>query len=105
MSPTAKRFRRPVWSVGVAVCVARFLDLATQTTIRISSSLCLTFYVSITYIDGTYSHTQLGHGGGVMINRRFSAEDEAFFRSMMFPEEDRRRRTRQPWDGGFRRRT
>jgi hypothetical protein len=37
-----------------------------------------------------------------MLDRRFSAQDEAFFRSMMFAEEDRQRFTAQPWDGSFR---
>jgi hypothetical protein len=34
--------------------------------------------------------------------RRYSAKDEAFFRAMMFPEEDRHRFTCKPWDGSFR---
>jgi hypothetical protein len=29
-------------------------------------------------------------------------DDEAFFRSVMLPEEDRRRLTSAPWSGGFR---
>jgi hypothetical protein len=36
-----------------------------------------------------------------MINR-YSAEDEQFFRSMMFPEEERSNFTSAKWDGSFR---
>jgi hypothetical protein len=30
------------------------------------------------------------------------SDDEAFLRSLMLPEEDRRRLTTAPWSGGFR---
>lgn len=34
--------------------------------------------------------------------KRYSAEDERFFREMMFPEEERPQFTSAKWDGGFR---
>jgi hypothetical protein len=37
-----------------------------------------------------------------MIERRYSAQDEAFNRAMMFPEEERHRFTSKAWDGSFR---
>jgi len=37
-----------------------------------------------------------------MIEKRYSAKDEAFNRSMMFPEEERYRFTSKRWDGSFR---
>jgi hypothetical protein len=37
-----------------------------------------------------------------MIKKRYQLKDEEFFRSMMFPEEDRHRYTCKPWDGSFR---
>ena len=37
-----------------------------------------------------------------MIEKRFREGEATFFRSMMFPEEERRRYTSQPWDGSFR---
>jgi hypothetical protein len=37
-----------------------------------------------------------------MIEKRYSAQDEAFNRAMMFPEEERHRFTSKAWDGSFR---
>jgi hypothetical protein len=37
-----------------------------------------------------------------MLGKRYAEKEEQFFRSMMFPEEDRHLYTRQPWDGSFR---
>jgi hypothetical protein len=36
------------------------------------------------------------------IVKRYPEKDEAFLRSLMFPEEDRHRYIRAPWDGSFR---
>ena len=37
-----------------------------------------------------------------MVVRRYSEKNEAFLRSVVFPEEDRRLFTTAPWSGGFR---
>jgi hypothetical protein len=34
--------------------------------------------------------------------RRYTSEDEAFFRRLVIPEEDRHLFTSAPWDGSFR---
>jgi hypothetical protein len=36
------------------------------------------------------------------MKKRYSAEDERFFRDMMFPEEERSKYTSAKWDGSFR---
>jgi hypothetical protein len=36
------------------------------------------------------------------MDRRYSEDEEKYFRSMMFPEEDRHRYTSAKWDGSFR---
>jgi hypothetical protein len=36
------------------------------------------------------------------MERRYSLEDEQFFREMMFPEEERPKYTSAEWDGSFR---
>jgi len=37
-----------------------------------------------------------------MILRRYTPQDESFFRQVVFPEEDRHLFTTAPWHGGFR---
>ena len=37
-----------------------------------------------------------------MIATRYNPQDEAFLRSVVFPEEDRHLFTTAPWHGGFR---
>ena len=37
-----------------------------------------------------------------MIEKRYSEIEEAFFRNLCFPEEERHRYTWMPWDGSFR---
>jgi hypothetical protein len=37
-----------------------------------------------------------------MIKKRFSEQEDAFFRKLCIPEEDRHRYTSSPWDGSFR---
>jgi hypothetical protein len=37
-----------------------------------------------------------------MIMRRYTPQDESFFRQVVFPEEDRHLFTTAPWHGGFR---
>jgi len=37
-----------------------------------------------------------------MIEKRFSEREDAFFRNLCIPEEDRHRYTTSPWDGSFR---
>jgi hypothetical protein len=37
-----------------------------------------------------------------MLEKRYSADDDAFFRESSFPEEDRHRYTSRKWDGSFR---
>jgi hypothetical protein len=40
--------------------------------------------------------------GCKMIEKRFSEREDAFFRNLCIPEEDRHRYTSSPWDGSFR---
>jgi hypothetical protein len=37
-----------------------------------------------------------------MILKRYTPQDESFFRQVVFPEEDRHLFTTVPWHGGFR---
>lgn len=37
-----------------------------------------------------------------MLNRRYTEEDEVFFNTWVFPEEDRHLFTTAPWSGGYR---
>jgi hypothetical protein len=37
-----------------------------------------------------------------VVEKRYSEQDEAFHRAMMFAEEDRHRFTSKPWDGSYR---
>ena len=37
-----------------------------------------------------------------MVEKRYSESEEAFFRDLCIPEEERHRYTRMPWDGSFR---
>ena len=38
----------------------------------------------------------------VLLTRKYPLEDEAFLRSVTFPEEERHLYRTKPWDGGYR---